>query len=91
MLLALDYFFLNTNPTTKIRINGHTDNVGKAEDNLKLSIDRAKAVYDYLVSKALATGRLTYKGFGETKPVTNNDTEEGRQMNRRIEFEVVGN
>lgn len=83
--------FLNTNPTTKIRINGHTDNVGKAEDNLKLSIDRAKAVYDYLVSKALATGRLTYKGFGETKPVTNNDTEEGRQMNRRIEFEVVGN
>lgn len=82
--------FLLSNATTKIRINGHTDNVGKLEDNLKLSLDRAKAVYDYLINKGIPATRISYKGFGETKAIAGNDTDEGRQLNRRIEFEIVG-
>lgn len=81
---------MNTNPTLKVQINGHTDNVGKPADNLKLSTDRAKAVVDYLVSKGVTGTRLLYKGFGETKPVADNKTEEGRARNRRTEFVVIG-
>lgn len=81
---------LADNPTLKVQINGHTDNVGKPADNLKLSANRAKAVVDYLVAKGIATTRLSSKGFGETKPVADNKTEAGRSMNRRTEFEVTG-
>ena len=80
---------LNENPTLKIEISGHTDNVGKAESNLLLSDNRAKAVVDYLVSKKIDARRLTAKGYGLTKPVADNATEEGRAQNRRTEMKVI--
>ncbi len=80
---------LNDNPELKIQINGHTDNVGSEEDNLTLSNNRAKAVYDFLIQNAIDAERLTYKGFGETMPIDSNETEEGRRQNRRTEFEVI--
>ena len=80
---------LTENPTIKIEISGHTDNVGKPADNLILSKNRAKAVVSYLVSKNIAAQRLTSKGYGETKPVADNKTDEGRAMNRRTEVKVV--
>lgn len=79
---------LNDNPTMEIRINGHTDNKGKDDRNLLLSEQRAKAVYDYLVSKGVKN-RIEHKGYGSTKPIGPNDTEEGRRLNRRVEFEVL--
>ena len=81
---------LDENPGLKIRINGHTDNVGSEEDNLALSENRAKAVYQYLVQHDIDEGRLQYKGYGESKPIATNETAEGRRENRRTEFEVVG-
>ncbi len=79
---------LEGNPGLKIRINGHTDNVGSEEANQQLSEQRAKTVYDYLVQNGIALERLGYKGFGESQPIDTNDTPEGRQRNRRTEFEV---
>ncbi|WP_207495979.1 OmpA family protein [Aridibaculum aurantiacum] len=81
---------MNENPTLKVQINGYTDNVGKPADNLKLSEARAKSVVDYLVSKGIDAKRLSYKGFGETKPVADNTTEAGRARNRRTEFVIIG-
>lgn len=75
-------------PTLKIQINGHTDNVGDDASNQRLSEARAKAVYEYLISKNIAVGRLKFKGFGESQPVEANDTLEGRGRNRRTEFVV---
>lgn len=80
---------LNENPTLKIEISGHTDNVGKAETNLLLSDNRAKAVVDYLVDKKIDAKRLSAKGYGLTKPVADNATEEGRAQNRRTEMKVI--
>lgn len=80
---------LRETPGLRIRINGHTDNVGTAEDNQQLSQARAKAVYQYLVEQGIDDSRLAYKGFGESRPVASNETAEGRQRNRRTEFEVV--
>lgn len=80
---------LTANPGLKIRINGHTDNIGSESDNLNLSENRAKAVYTYLINEGIPANRLSYKGFGETKPMSSNETEEGRQSNRRTEFEIV--
>ncbi len=80
---------LNDYPTLVIRINGHTDNVGSDEDNLTLSNNRAKAVYDYLIANGISGDRLSYKGFGETKPIFDNEIPEGRQMNRRTEFVMI--
>ena len=71
---------MTENPTLKVQINGHTDNVGKPADNLKLSANRAKSVVDYLVSKGINTNRLQFKGFGETKPIADNKTEAGRAL-----------
>lgn len=81
---------LNTNPDLKVEISGHTDNIGSDEYNKKLSLERAKTVVEYLVSKGIDQSRLSYKGYGSTKPVAENDTEEGRQKNRRTEFKIVG-
>jgi outer membrane protein OmpA-like peptidoglycan-associated protein/tetratricopeptide (TPR) repeat protein len=81
---------LNDNPTLKVEISGHTDNVGTPADNLVLSNNRAKSVVNYLVSKGIAANRLSYKGYGETKPVADNKTEEGRALNRRTEMKVTG-
>lgn len=81
---------LNENPALKIEISGHTDNAGKPSDNLVLSNNRAKAVVGYLVSKNIAAARLVAKGYGETKPIADNKTEEGKAMNRRTEIKIIG-
>ena len=80
---------LEENQKLKIRINGHTDNVGTETDNLLLSENRAKAVHNYLVDQGIDQGRLSYKGFGESLPIETNESLEGRQSNRRTEFVVV--
>lgn len=82
---------LNDNPTVKIEISGHTDNVGKPADNLTLSNNRAKSVVNYLISKGVVAQRLVAKGYGETKPVADNKTDEGRAKNRRTELKVISN
>jgi outer membrane protein OmpA-like peptidoglycan-associated protein len=79
---------LTDSPGLKIQINGHTDNVGDDAFNQKLSEARAKSVQDYLLGKSIAPERLRFKGFGESKPLESNDTEDGRSKNRRTEFEV---
>jgi len=81
---------LKDNPTLKIQISGHTDNVGKPADNLALSNSRAKAVVNYLITNGIAAARLSSKGFGETQPVADNKTEEGRGKNRRTEVKIIG-
>ncbi|HLG35338.1 MAG TPA: OmpA family protein [Bacteroidia bacterium] len=82
--------FLNANPGVKIEISGHTDNVGDKIYNQKLSEKRAQSVYDYLVANGIAADRITFKGYGDTKPVASNDSEEGRKQNRRTEMAVAG-
>jgi OOP family OmpA-OmpF porin len=79
---------LEKRPEMEIRINGHTDNHGNEESNQKLSEARAKAVFDYLIEKGISN-EIDFKGFGSTKPVAGNDTEEGRKKNRRVEFEII--
>lgn len=81
--------FLQDNPTVKIQLEGHTDNVGSPTDNQKLSQARAYAVVNYLVLKGIKGTRLVAKGFGTTKPVADNSTETGRAQNRRTELRVV--
>lgn len=81
--------FLKQNPDIRIAINGHTDNVGQAAYNQTLSANRAKAVYKYLIAAGINSERLAYKGYGQTKPVAINDTEAGRQQNRRITFKIL--
>lgn len=76
--------WLNEFPTVKGVIEGHTDSRGTEEYNQGLSERRAKAVYDYLIDKGINRFRLTYKGYGESRPVATNETDEGRQLNRRI-------
>jgi outer membrane protein OmpA-like peptidoglycan-associated protein/Tol biopolymer transport system component len=80
---------LKENPSLKIQISGHTDNVGKTEDNLKLSDNRAQAVVKYLTSKGINPNRLSYKGYGASQPIAPNTTEEGRSQNRRTEVKVI--
>ena len=80
---------LNDNPTLKIEISGHTDNIGKPADNLTLSNSRARAVVNYLITKGTPTQRLLAKGYGESKPVADNKTEDGRALNRRTELKVI--
>jgi len=82
---------LNEYSLLKIEISGHTDNIGSAQYNQKLSEDRAKSVVDYLIENGIRTDRLKYKGYGFDKPISSNDTEEGRQQNRRTEFKVLEN
>jgi len=78
---------LTTLSNSKIKINGHTDNVGRPESNILLSSNRAKAVVNYFISKGISKNRITYEGFGDKKPIGDNSTEEGRAKNRRIEIE----
>lgn len=83
--------FLIKNPNIAIQLLGHTDNVGSDQHNLELSTNRAKAVYDYLLSKGINAQRLSFKGYGESIPIDSNDTEAGRANNRRTEFRISGN
>ena len=80
---------LNDNTSINIQISGHTDNIGKPADNLFLSENRAKAVVHYIVSNGIDASRLSFKGYGETEPVADNNTEEGRALNRRTEMKVI--
>ena len=82
--------FLTANKTIKGELSGHTDNVGDKKMNQVLSQNRAKAVYDYLVANGIDAKRLTYKGYGDTKPKVKNDSDANRALNRRTEFKVVG-
>ena len=83
--------FLKKNKNLRIELAGHTDNTGDKKFNLTLSSNRAKAVYDYLVSSGgIAANRLSYKGYGDTRPKVPNDSPENKARNRRTEFRVVG-
>src|SRR5882724_10600467 len=81
--------FLKKNPTRNLLIEGHTDNTGPEDFNLKLSQQRADAVKDVLVSRGVGTDRITTKGYGPKYPVVANDTAAGRQQNRRVEVVVL--
>jgi outer membrane protein OmpA-like peptidoglycan-associated protein len=82
---------LRNNPTLRIELGGHTDNVGNDAANQKLSEQRAQAVREFVVNKGIEGTRITAKGYGETRPVADadNDTEEGRARNRRTEVTVL--
>jgi len=81
--------FLQQNPNISLEISGHTDNVGSYEYNLNLSEKRAQAVVDYLIQQGIPSNRLVYKGYSYTKPIADNSTVEGRQLNRRVEFKII--
>ena len=81
--------FLNLNKQVKIEISGHTDNVGEQAANLTLSKKRALSVVEYLNQHGITRDRIVAAGYGETKPVTKNDTEDNRQLNRRIELKII--
>ena len=81
--------FMNMNKTVVIEIEGHTDNVGSEQMNQKLSESRAKEVFNYLVNNGIDKKRILFKGYGFAKPVSSNDTPEGRALNRRTEFVIV--
>lgn len=87
--LGILYQLMVDNPSLKIEISGHTDNVGSASVNQRLSEQRARAVVEFLIERGIDKERLTFKGYGFDKPIATNDTAEGRQLNRRTEFEIV--
>ncbi|MBK9285394.1 MAG: OmpA family protein [Sphingobacteriaceae bacterium] len=80
---------LNDNPSIKIELGSHTDSKGSDEYNMKLSDNRSKSVVEYLIGKGISAARLVAKGYGETKPIDTNDSDEGRQNNRRTEFKIL--
>lgn len=80
---------MKVNPSMKIEVGGHTDNVGDDALNMKLSHDRAKSVREYLVNGGIAADRLQAKGYGELNPIATNDTDDGRKSNRRTEFVIL--
>jgi outer membrane protein OmpA-like peptidoglycan-associated protein len=80
---------IKENPSLKIEISSHTDNKGSDEYNQKLSQERAQSVVDFLIGKGIPAERLVAKGYGESMLVSENETEEGRQLNRRTEFKIL--
>ena len=81
--------YLKRKPNERIEIGGHTDNVGSDAKNLVLSLERAKSIVEYLVSKGISNDRLVAKGYGAEEPIEENTTEEGRQKNRRTEVKIL--
>ena len=81
--------YLKKNPQIKIAIQGHTDNVGEEKENQILSENRSIAVYNYLTQNNIDENRLNYKGYGETKPLVPNESENGRRINRRTSFKII--
>lgn len=79
---------LKQNPSLKLSIEGHTDNVGTPKSNQVLSENRANAVMQYLVSKGIDSNRISTIGFGQTRPIDTNETAHGRSNNRRVEFRL---
>jgi len=82
---------LKDNPAIEIEMSAHTDSYGSDEYNFKLSDSRARSCMEYILSKGIAPNRITSKGYGESQPVATNDTDEGRQLNRRVEFKILKN
>jgi outer membrane protein OmpA-like peptidoglycan-associated protein len=80
---------MNENPSIEIEMSAHTDSKGSDDYNYKLSDDRARSVREYILSKGIAPSRIISQGYGETKPVVPNDTDENRQLNRRVEFKIL--
>ena len=80
---------LKENPGIEIEMSAHTDSKGADDYNYRLSDDRARSVREYIVSKGIDEKRIVSQGYGETKPVSSNETEEGRQLNRRVEFKII--
>jgi len=83
------YNILAEKPSVRIEVRGHTDNIGSEGYNKKLSVDRAASVYNYLLEKGIPKTRMKYRGFGPNVPVADNSTEEGRELNRRVEIFIV--
>ena len=83
------YNILSEKPSLRIEIRGHTDNIGSEGYNKKLSVERAASVYNYLLEKGIPKTRMKYRGFGPNVPVADNSTEEGRELNRRVEIFIV--
>jgi outer membrane protein OmpA-like peptidoglycan-associated protein len=81
--------FMKENPEVRIEISGHTDNVGAEPYNKNLSTQRALAVMNYLAEQGISLKRLVSNGYGSSRPVSSNETEGGRQLNRRIEFTIL--
>lgn len=88
-IIRLFVEFLEENPMVKVEIQGHTDNIGDDNSNLKLSQQRAKSVYDYVISQGVDASRISYKGYGESRPIADNKTEAGRAKNRRTVFVIL--
>lgn len=82
---------LKENPSIEIEMSAHTDSKGSDDYNFRLSDNRAKSVMEYIISKGIPDSRITSKGYGETKPVATNETDDGRQLNRRVEFTILKN
>jgi OOP family OmpA-OmpF porin len=82
---------LNENPAIEIEMSAHTDSRGSDDYNYKLSDERARSVREYILSKGIAETRIISQGYGETKPVVPNDTDDNRQLNRRVEFKILKN
>ncbi len=80
---------LKESPKMNIMIEGHTDNIGDPTQNKRLSLERAFNVREYLIGKGITGSRIQIKGYGDTKPIASNDTEEGRKQNRRVEFIIL--
>jgi outer membrane protein OmpA-like peptidoglycan-associated protein len=81
--------YLEKHPYVSIIISGHTDNSGNEKKNKKLSEGRAKSVSDYLIKNKIDKSRVSFKGYGSSKPIASNETEEGKQQNRRVEFVIT--
>jgi OmpA-OmpF porin, OOP family len=83
--------FLRSNPTVEIELEGHTDNRGDRNKNLVLSQQRVDKIKSYLVSRGISSRRIKGKGYGGSRPIATNDSEEARKLNRRVEFRIVKN
>ncbi len=81
--------YLNSNPSMKIRVNGHTDSVGSKKSNLTLSNKRAKFIAKYITTAGINKARIKWEGFADEKPIADNKSEDGRSQNRRVEFEII--
>jgi outer membrane protein OmpA-like peptidoglycan-associated protein len=81
--------FMKANPNLVIEVSGHTDNTGVKQKNVDLSLNRAKAVVDYLTQNGIAAEKLTAKGYADGQPIADNKTEAGRKQNRRTEFKII--
>jgi OOP family OmpA-OmpF porin len=80
---------LRANPSVKVEVQGHTDNIGRQVYNLSLSQRRALAVVKYLLQEGIGADRMVAKGYGDEQPLTSNDTDSGRAVNRRMQFKVL--